>query len=63
MLQIDHLPDRLPKQLSGGPRPRGAIGRAIARDPQALPFDEPLSNLDAALRVRPGSGSPGCLTT
>ncbi|MBO0613999.1 ABC transporter ATP-binding protein [Thiothrix fructosivorans] len=52
MLQIDHLLDRLPKQLSGGQRQRVAIGRAIVRDPQVFLFDEPLSNLDAALRVQ-----------
>ena len=51
MLQIDHLLDRLPKQLSGGQRQRVAIGRAIVRDPRVFLFDEPLSNLDAALRV------------
>ena len=51
MLQIDHLLDRLPKQLSGGQRQRVAIGRAIVRDPSVFLFDEPLSNLDAALRV------------
>ena len=51
MLQIDHLLDRLPKQLSGGQRQRVAIGRAITRDPKVFLFDEPLSNLDAALRV------------
>lgn len=51
MLQIDHLLDRLPKQLSGGQRQRVAIGRAIVRDPKVFLFDEPLSNLDAALRV------------
>jgi multiple sugar transport system ATP-binding protein len=52
MLQIDHLLDRLPKQLSGGQRQRVAIGRAIVRDPRVFLFDEPLSNLDAALRVQ-----------
>lgn len=52
MLQIDHLLDRLPKQLSGGQRQRVAIGRAIVRDPKVFLFDEPLSNLDAALRVQ-----------
>ncbi len=52
MLQIDHLLDRLPKQLSGGQRQRVAIGRAITRDPRVFLFDEPLSNLDAALRVQ-----------
>ncbi|MBI1416396.1 MAG: ATP-binding cassette domain-containing protein [Limimaricola sp.] len=51
MLQISHLLDRLPKQLSGGQRQRVAIGRAIVRDPRVFLFDEPLSNLDAALRV------------
>lgn len=51
MLQIDHLLDRKPKQLSGGQRQRVAIGRAIVRDPRVFLFDEPLSNLDAALRV------------
>ena len=43
--------DRLPKQLSGGQRQRVAIGRAIIREPKGFLFDEPLSNLDAALRV------------
>ncbi len=52
LLQIDHLLDRLPKQLSGGQRQRVAIGRAITRDPRVFLFDEPLSNLDAALRVQ-----------
>ncbi|ODT66971.1 MAG: sugar ABC transporter ATP-binding protein [Pelagibacterium sp. SCN 63-23] len=51
MLQIRQYLDRLPKQLSGGQRQRVAIGRAITRDPQVFLFDEPLSNLDAALRV------------
>jgi multiple sugar transport system ATP-binding protein len=51
-LDITHLLDRKPKQLSGGQRQRVAIGRAIVRKPQVFLFDEPLSNLDAALRVR-----------
>ncbi len=52
ILQIDHLLDRKPRQLSGGQRQRVAIGRAIVRQPRVFLFDEPLSNLDAALRVR-----------
>jgi alpha-glucoside transport system ATP-binding protein len=51
MLQIEPYLDRLPKALSGGQRQRVAIGRAIVRDPKVYLFDEPLSNLDAALRV------------
>ncbi|MBN9310914.1 ABC transporter ATP-binding protein [Devosia sp.] len=51
MLQISQYLARLPKQLSGGQRQRVAIGRAIVRDPKVFLFDEPLSNLDAALRV------------
>ena len=50
-LGLTNLTDRLPKALSGGQRQRVAMGRAIIRDPQAFLFDEPLSNLDAALRV------------
>jgi multiple sugar transport system ATP-binding protein len=52
ILQLEHLLERLPKQLSGGQRQRVAIGRAIVRDPKVFLFDEPLSNLDAALRVQ-----------
>jgi multiple sugar transport system ATP-binding protein len=51
ILQMEHLLDRKPAQLSGGQRQRVAIGRAIVRHPKAFLFDEPLSNLDAALRV------------
>jgi multiple sugar transport system ATP-binding protein len=51
MLAIDHLLDRKPKELSGGQRQRIAIGRAVVREPQVFLMDEPLSNLDAKLRV------------
>lgn len=52
VLEIDHLLDRKPAKLSGGQRQRVAIGRAIVKEPEAFLFDEPLSNLDAALRGR-----------
>jgi multiple sugar transport system ATP-binding protein len=52
VLQLDHLLERKPKALSGGQRQRVAIGRAIVREPGVFLFDEPLSNLDAALRVQ-----------
>jgi multiple sugar transport system ATP-binding protein len=52
ILQIEHLLDRKPRELSGGQRQRVAIGRAIVREPRVFLFDEPLSNLDASLRVQ-----------
>jgi ABC-type sugar transport system ATPase subunit len=52
ILDIDRLADRMPRQLSGGQRQRVAMGRAIVRDPKVFLFDEPLSNLDAKLRVQ-----------
>ncbi len=52
ILQITEYLDRLPKALSGGQRQRVAIGRSIVRDPNVFLFDEPLSNLDAALRTK-----------
>ena len=52
ILGISHLLDRKPKQLSGGQRQRVAVGRAIVRKPKVFLFDEPLSNLDAKLRVQ-----------
>jgi ABC-type sugar transport system ATPase subunit len=52
ILQINDYLDRSPRNLSGGQRQRVAIGRAIVRDPEVFLFDEPLSNLDAALRVQ-----------
>ena len=51
ILGLTHLLDRYPRQLSGGQRQRVAMGRAIVRNPQVFLFDEPLSNLDAKLRV------------
>ncbi len=51
MLQVDHLLERKPAQLSGGQRQRVAMGRALVREPHIFLFDEPLSNLDAKLRV------------
>src|SRR3546814_19276663 len=49
---LNNLLDRYPRQLSGGQRQRVAMGRAIVRDPKVFLFDEPLSNLDAKLRVQ-----------
>jgi ABC-type sugar transport system ATPase subunit len=54
ILGLSQLLDRYPRQLSGGQRQRVAMGRAIVRDPQVFLFDEPLSNLDAKLRVSGG---------
>src|SRR2546423_12738346 len=51
ILELDELLQRRPRELSGGQRERVAIGRAIVREPAVFLFDEPLSNLDAALRV------------
>src|SRR4051794_37574542 len=51
LLQIEHLLGRKPSQLSGGQRQRVAMGRALVRNPKIFLFDEPLSNLDAKLRV------------
>ena len=52
MLGLDELLDRKPRELSGGQRQRVAMGRAIVREPKAFLMDEPLSNLDAKLRVQ-----------
>jgi multiple sugar transport system ATP-binding protein len=51
-LEMTHLLDRLPRELSGGQQQRVALGRAVVREPKVFLFDEPFSNLDAALRVR-----------
>lgn len=51
-LELTHLLDRLPRELSGGQQQRVALGRAVVREPKVFLFDEPFSNLDAALRVR-----------
>ncbi len=60
ILGLETLLDRQPRQLSGGQRQRVAMGRAIVRDPQVFLFDEPLSNLDAKLRVQMRSKSRSC---
>jgi ABC-type sugar transport system ATPase subunit len=52
MLELEHLLHRLPRELSGGQQQRVAIGRAVIREPSIFLFDEPFSNLDAALRVK-----------
>src|SRR5262245_20183223 len=52
ILELAHLLERKPRQLSGGQRQRVAMGRALVRDPEVFLFDEPLSNLDAKLRVQ-----------
>ncbi len=52
ILELDHLLARKPRELSGGQRQRVAMGRAIVREPVVFLFDEPLSNLDAKLRVQ-----------
>ena len=52
MLELEHLMHRLPRELSGGQQQRVAIGRAVIREPSIFLFDEPFSNLDAALRVK-----------
>jgi len=62
-LGLERFLDRKPAQLSGGERQRVAMGRAIVRSPSVFLMDEPLSNLDAKLRVRCARTSPRCSTT
>ena len=57
ILNLEHLLERFPRELSGGQRQRVAMGRAIVRDPKVFLFDEPLSNLDAKLRVAMPAGA------
>ena len=60
ILELEQLLDRKPGELSGGQRQRVAMGRAIVRNPKVFCMDEPLSNLDAKLRVSPARRSPAC---
>ena len=60
ILDLDQFLDRKPAKLSGGQRQRVAMGRAIVREPQVFLMDEPLSNLDAKLRVQTRTQSPPC---
>ena len=60
ILRLEEYLQRKPAQLSGGQRQRVAIGRAIVRDPNVFLFDEPLSNLDAELRVQMRARFPSC---
>ena len=62
ILALSALMDRYPRQLSGGQRQRVAMGRAIVRDPQVFLYDEPLSNLDAKLRVAMRSELRSCIS-
>jgi len=62
ILALTPLLERYPRQLSGGQRQRVAMGRAIVRDPQVFLFDEPLSNLDAKLRVAMRTESRNCIS-
>ncbi len=63
VLQLEELLERKPKQLSGGQRQRVAMGRAIVRQPKVFLMDEPLSNLDAKLRVQMRARSRACNAT
>ena len=63
ILELEEYLERKPKALSGGQRQRVAMGRAIVRSPQVFCMDEPLSNLDAKMRVRPAPTSPSSRPT